>query len=405
MATFAPFYDTLRFYASALYWETEEEAAQREATEKPRTEASVSPARVAPARLPAVNLRPLLYFPLQALHRLLNWACLTATGLFLLLFVLEFPHPAKWDGLWLTAQLHALGDPLLVRVMIWAGDLYSPLISVSEYFALALAVAGWYSRKGVNAFFPPMLAALRKRPRPVYVPQDPPLISEAEEQEIARVNSERARRRLLQRYQEIADALKGAGRKRCAFLSVDVAGSTQMKESEQEMAVTVTFQAYMQMLEDIFVRYGAWKQSWTPDGVMACFLDADLAVAAGQAVLRSLRKFNLTQNLLRSRIAVRCGVNAGEVPIFEDSKLEKIAHRVIDVTGHLQKHASPNTLWLSAEVVNRLGDKSGFRAVEKQVDGHRVYEWSPRVSLVEPPKPALQPLAPRAASDNADTWA
>ena len=403
MATFAPFYDTLRFYASALYWETEEEVSQRDTDEQAEVKQSLPQTRAEQIRLPSISLRPLLYFPLKALHRILNWTCLAATGLFLLLFVLEFPHPAKWDGLWLIVQLRALGDPMVVRVMVWAGGLWHPAISVAEYFALALAVAGWISRKGVNAFFTPVLKALRKRPRPARQQQELAFPSEAEEEEIARVTSERVRKRLLKRYQEIADALKGAGRRRCAFLSVDVAGSTQMKESEQEMAVTVTFQAYMQMLEGIFLRYGAWKQSWTPDGVMVCFLDVDMAVGAGQAVLRELRKFNLTQNLLRSRIAVRCGVNAGEVPIFEDSKLEKIAHRVIDVTGHMQKYASPNTLCLSAQVANRLGDKTGFTPVEKQVDGHRVYEWSPRVSLLEQSRPLIVRTA---KPGNADpTWA
>lgn len=403
MATFAPFYDTLRFYATALYWETEEEVSQRETDEQAEVKQSHPQTRAEQVRLPAISLRPFLYFPLYALHRILNLACLAATGLFLLLFILAFPHPSKWDGLWLTIQLHALGDPIVVRAIVSVGDIWPGAISVAGYFPLALAVVAWLFRKGVKAFFTPVLNALHKRPRPARQPQELAFPTADEEEEIARVNSERARKRLLKRYQEIADALKGAGRKRCAFLSVDVAGSTQMKESEQEMAVTVTFQAYMQMLEGIFLRYGAWKQSWTPDGVMVCFLDVDMAVGAGQAVLRQLRKFNLTQNLLRSRIAVRCGVNAGEVPIFEDSRLEKIAHRVIDVTGHMQKHASPNTLWVSAQVANHLGDKSGFIPVEKQVDGHRAYEWSPRVSLVEPPKPVF---VAEPTKGNADpTWA
>ena len=402
MATFTPFYDTLRFYATALYWETEEEVSQCEASEKAEVSESLPQTRVEAARPPAISLRPVLYFPLNALHRILNLTCLAATGVFLLLFLLAFPHPSKWDGLWLTVQLHSLGDPIVVRAIVWVEDLWPGAISVAGYFPLALAAVAWLSRKSIKAFFTPVLDRLRPRRRPARQEQELAFPTAEEEEEIARVNTERARKRLLKRYQEIANALKGAGRKRCAFLSVDVAGSTQMKESEQEMAVTVTFHAYMQMLEGIFLRYGAWKQSWTPDGVMVCFLDADMAVAAGQAVLRELRKFNLTQNLLRSRIAVRCGVNAGEVPIFEDSKLEKIAHRVIDVTGHMQKHANPNTLWVSAQVANHLDDKTGFHPVEKEVDGHRVYEWSPRVSLVEQPKPLI---APETKKGNADpTW-
>ncbi|MFB3920374.1 MAG: adenylate/guanylate cyclase domain-containing protein [Terriglobia bacterium] len=402
MATFAPFYDTLRFYASALYWETDEEVAQREADGQVETAKALPHTRAENVRPLSINLRPFLYFPLKISHRVLNLACRAATGTFLLLFILEFPHPAKWDGVWLTGLVHTVGDPIVVRAIVWAGDLYPASIRLTEYFALALAVGAWFLRRGLNIFFVPILKRLSKRPRPARQDYDLAIPTAEEEEEIARVNSERARRRLLKRYQEIADALKGAGRKRCAFLSVDVAGSTQMKESEQEMAVTVTFQAYMQMLEGIFTRHGAWKQSWTPDGVMVCFLDLDMAVAAGQAVLRELRKFNLTQNLLRTRIAVRCGVNAGEVPIFEDSKLEKIAHRVIDVTGHMQKHATPNTLWVSAQVANHLTDKSGFHPVEKQVDGLNVLEWSARVSLVEQPKTLMAPIEP---SDNADTWA
>jgi len=402
MATFTPFYDTLRFYATALYWETDEEVSQREAADQAEVTPSVPQARVEPARHSAISFRPFAYNPLKVLHRLLNLTCLAATGTFLLLFILAFPHPAKWDGLWLTVQLHSLGDPIVVRVIVWVEDLWPGAISVAGYFPLALAALAWVVRRCVKAFFTPVLDRLRPRRRPARQEQELAFPTAEEEVEIARVNSERARKRLLKRYQEIADALKGAGRKRCAFLSVDVAGSTQMKESEQEMAVTVTFQAYMQMLEGIFLRYGAWKQSWTPDGVMVCFLDVDMAVGAGQAVLRELRRFNLTQNLLRSRIAVRCGVNEGEVPIFEDSKLEKIAHRVIDVTGHMQKHANHNTLWVSAQVANHLTDKAGFHPVDKQVDGHHVYEWSPRVSLVEQPKAVIAPVIP---SDNADKWA
>lgn len=65
MATFAPFYDTLRFYASALYWETEEEVSQRETDEQAEVKQSLPQTHAEQVRHPSVNLRPILYFPLR----------------------------------------------------------------------------------------------------------------------------------------------------------------------------------------------------------------------------------------------------------------------------------------------------------------------------------------------------
>jgi class 3 adenylate cyclase len=133
-------------------------------------------------------------------------------------------------------------------------------------------------------------------------------------------------------------------------------------------------------LRKIFARdqFDAWKQAWTPDGVMVCFLDLDLAVGAAQRIIQALKKFNQEENKLKTPFRVRCGLNVGEVPIFEDSKLEKIADHVIDVAGHMQKHGTPDTLWLASEVYEELKDKKGFRALDEvTVDGFSVYEWSP----------------------------
>jgi class 3 adenylate cyclase len=194
-------------------------------------------------------------------------------------------------------------------------------------------------------------------------------------------DSERARAALLKRYREIENALKSARRKRCTFLSLDVVGSTQMKVGEKETDVAVTFQAYMEMLKTIFEQYGAWKVAWTPDGAMVCFLQLDLAVAAAQRVLQGLKHFNDNENRLKIPFRVRCGLNEGEVPIFEDSRLESVADRVVDVAGHMQKQGPPNALWLSAEALNSLADKSGFRPTGQSVDGFEAWEWPVEASL------------------------
>ncbi|MBI1941954.1 MAG: hypothetical protein HYS33_10655 [Acidobacteria bacterium] len=325
-------------------------------------------------RLPSLNVRPLLFYPLNALHRAVDWSLFAATGLFLVLFGLQFHNSPAWDRTWLVGQLREIGDPLIATVAAWAGSEWPS--SSTSYIPFGLAIAGWVAKSTFDALLLHILGLLRRRaPSPEPVRDSMALPGPEEVPGLA--DSEQARRILLKRYRQIEGTFRSAKRKRCAFLSIDVVGSTRMKEGERELAVTVTFQAYMEMLRDIFEQHSAWKEAWTPDGVMVCFLQLDLAVAAAQAVLRRLRKFNRTENMLRTPIAVRCGLNEGEVAIFEDSNLEQIVHRVIDVTGHMQKHAQPNTLWLSAEVHDLLGDKTGFVPTDREVDGCQVFAWSP----------------------------
>jgi len=95
-------------------------------------------------------------------------------------------------------------------------------------------------------------------------------------------------------------------------------------------------------------------------------------------------------------------VHEGEVPIYEDTNLERLADRVIDIAGHLQKQGGTDTLWISEEVFNHISDKSGFRPIAKVIDGYKVYEWvaEPGMAadstligeLPAPPLPGTGPL-------------
>ena len=335
-------------------------------------------------------------------QRMLSFGLLAVTGFFVVLFATQFlPSPA-WDKTWWVMQVRSLGDPLVVQLFIliksqWSGFRFA------GYLPLVLAVTVSFVRVGVGAVLVPTVGGLRKQVADL---ESKPAARAAAVQgeDNTRVDSEQDRGELLKRYREIESALRETERKRCTFLSIDVVGSTKMKENERELPVTITFQAYMKMLEGVFEKHSAWKQSWTPDGVMVCFLDAEAAVAAGQEVLRQLRVFNRTENLLRSRICVRCGVNEGDVPIFEDSKLEKIVHRVIDIAGHMQKYARPDTMWLSAQLHGQLGDGSGFKPAGKQVDGQHAYEWSPSLALPDSPTTYMA-AAPQTAASTEATWA
>jgi class 3 adenylate cyclase len=108
---------------------------------------------------------------------------------------------------------------------------------------------------------------------------------------------------------------------------------------------------------------------------MVCYLDVRHAVVAAQRVLKGLKALNTNLNELGQPFRLRCGLNEGDVIIFEDSRLEKVADHAIDVAGHMQKNARPNSLWLSSEVYDHLEEKSGFHPAHARVDGFEVLEW------------------------------
>jgi class 3 adenylate cyclase len=366
----------------------------------PEAEKAVAPAAVRKAT-GAVSGNRMMLSGVKAVHRMFSWGLLAATVFYVVLFATQFLQSPAWDKTWWVVQVRSLGDPPVIQLFILIKSQW-PSFRFGGYLPLLVAGAASIVRLGVGAVLIPVMGGLRKRVAELEL-HPVARAAAAQGEESTRVDSEQGRDELLKRYREIESALRETERKRCTFLSIDVVGSTKMKENERELPVTITFQAYMKMLEDIFEKHSAWKQSWTPDGVMVCFLDVDAAVAAGQEVLRQLRVFNRTENLLRSRISVRCGMNAGDVPIFEDSKLEKIAHRAIDVAGHMQKFARPDTLWLSSEVHEKLADRSGFKSAGRQVDGYNAYEWSPSLALPDS-APAYVTVPHRSPASTEATW-
>ena len=325
----------------------------------------------------AVSVRSIVLAPIRAIQRVVGWALVLIILGFLIFFGLQFPHSIRVDSLRFIIYLRHFGDPLITEIGTWV-KVDWPAAGVS-FLPLVLAFTTWLVKVAVDAAMLWLQRLISKAKGPA--------AAEGAAVDLAGLggipaDSERAREELLKRYRQIEDALKASKRKSCAFLSVDVVGSTQMKEGEEETAIQASFHAYEGLLNEVFDQHGAWKVAWTPDGVMVCFLQLDLAIAAGQRVLQSLKKFNEAHNKLRTSFRVRSGLNYGEVAIFEDSKLERIADHVIDVAGHMQKEGNPSSLWLGEDVYNLLVEKSGFRLVGANVDGMPVYEWS-----LEPARP------------------
>lgn len=184
------------------------------------------------------------------------------------------------------------------------------------------------------------------------------------------------RSELLQAFAEAKRRLDALGRE-VAFLSIDVVGSTAMKEREESAAIQYDFAEYRKLVEAVFAAHGILKSAWTPDGVMGCFPDTDQAIAAGKAVILALEDFNRDVKLMREDFAVRCGVNAGYVHFDEATPLEAMSDRVIDIAGHMQKYAEPNTVAVAHKVIEPLRNPAGFVPTDRVVDGYQVASWRP----------------------------
>jgi hypothetical protein len=184
----------------------------------------------------------------------------------------------------------------------------------------------------------------------------------------------RDRDQILKQFIETKQKLDAMGRD-LAFLSIDVVDSTKMKEGEEKAFIEHDFKEFKRFVEGLLVGNGALKQTWTPDGVMSCFVRVDQAVTVGRQVIIGLDAFNKNVKAMRHDFAVRCGVNAGFVYYDESLPLEEIADRVIDIAGHFQKHAKPNTIWIAKPSIEPLGTRDGFNPTTEVVDGYEVYEW------------------------------
>jgi class 3 adenylate cyclase len=69
----------------------------------------------------------------------------------------------------------------------------------------------------------------------------------------------------------------------CAFLAIDVVGSTKMKVGEDQAYIEHDFKEYKKLVEAAIDRENALKSAWTPDGVMICFGSTEEAIRAAQS--------------------------------------------------------------------------------------------------------------------------
>jgi class 3 adenylate cyclase len=189
-----------------------------------------------------------------------------------------------------------------------------------------------------------------------------------------KTSNKKDREELLKLFAETKRKLDSMGRD-LAFLAIDIVDSTGIKVDEEKAAIEHDFMEYKRFVGSKLISNGALKTAWTPDGVMICFSNIDAAVRAARDIITGLDAFNKNVKTLQQDFKVRCGINQGYVHFDESVPLEEISDRVIDIAGHMQKQAKPNTICIAKPAVEPLQEKNGFVPAGKVVDGYEVYIW------------------------------
>lgn len=182
------------------------------------------------------------------------------------------------------------------------------------------------------------------------------------------------REEVLEVYTQARRILEGQKRE-LSFLAVDVVNSTGMKQGEDPAVAERDFRQYRKLVEGAIAPHKPLKAAWTPDGVMICFSSLPDAVHAAQSLIVGLEDFNRRIKAMRAEFKVRCGVNSGAVMYDDSLRMEEMADAAIDLTGHMQKYAEPNTIYAAKNLIASRGTDLGFVAVDKKVDGCEVCAW------------------------------
>lgn len=182
------------------------------------------------------------------------------------------------------------------------------------------------------------------------------------------------RKKLLSDFVLLKSKLDGMGQQ-LAFLSIDIVDSAGMKKHEDKHLVSYDFDRYNDISQECLKANGVVKYATTPDGIMSCFRTVDDAVQAATDLLDRLKKFNSNERKIKREFKIRAGINTGFIYIDKNTPLEQISDRAIDIAGHMQKYAKPDTINIAASAIEPLKNRGGFFETADVIDEQRVYQW------------------------------
>jgi len=188
------------------------------------------------------------------------------------------------------------------------------------------------------------------------------------------------RRQLLSKLVELQDQLR-AGEQTMSFLSLDIVGSTRLKEFADPLAVEFTFTEYHRFVESITRKHGGSVHSTAGDGITCAFPNPAAAFAAARNIQSGLIEVNTYRNKLGSPLVLRAGIHHGAVvPQGDGIQSISFAH-VIDIAAHIQKECPEGAVAVSLPAASMI--QGGPSIVgDEEVSTHNVTArvWRPKRS-------------------------
>lgn len=201
------------------------------------------------------------------------------------------------------------------------------------------------------------------------------------------------RQELLRQLVDLQDKLR-SGEQSVTFLSVDIVGSTKMKQTSDPLSVEFTFNEYHHFTELVAKKHQGRVHSTAGDGVTMAFESPQGAFAAAKNVQAGMIELNTFRNKIGTPIVVRCGIHTGTVVAPETGNIKSLNFAsVIDIASHLQKCAPPGGIALSdATAMHLPGGPAAFGGERIEAQDVKGVIWVPRASSPAPTKSGPPPL-------------
>ena len=208
------------------------------------------------------------------------------------------------------------------------------------------------------------------------------------------------RQQLLKQLVDLRDKLE-SGEQSTTFLSIDIVGSTRMKEVADPLAVEFTFTEYHKYVERAAKKFSGTIHSTAGDGVTCAFEHPAQAFNAAKSIQMGLIELNTFRNKIGVPIRVRQGIHTGTIIAADSGDIRSVnfAH-VIDVAAHLQKQATPGSIVVSDTALPYVPGQGAAVGTDRvSAAGVGGLVWVPKVTAAEstsatPPPP--NPLPDRA---------
>ncbi len=214
------------------------------------------------------------------------------------------------------------------------------------------------------------------------------------------------RQELLKQLVDIQDKLR-SGEQAISFLSVDIVGSTRMKQMADPLSVEFTFTEYHKFVEMIARRYGGRVHSTAGDGITLAFDSPSQAFGAARTIQTGIIELNTFRNKIGVPIVLRCGIHTGKVMAPDATDVTTINFAdVIDISAHLQKVCPPGGIAVSDTAASGLpGGPSAVGSQRVQTDsGAQGYVWVPK-SVARAASPGGPPPMPADQADRSPSSA